>query len=141
MGMFGDMQHCPNPVQGTITFKRLNKMKKIILLMSFIVFTTIAHAINYGSITVYKNGGWSDPIYIKTSIVYDEPRNLITINNEKWGKIILKITSSKSSNGIEYHICRNVKSKKYFVVMITLENNIPYISLSPSEDTIYLFGF
>ena len=33
-------------------------MKKIILLMSFIVLTTIAHAFNYGSITVYQDGKW-----------------------------------------------------------------------------------
>lgn len=116
-------------------------MKKIILLMSFIVLTTIAHAFNYGSITVYQNGKWSSPIYIKTSIVYDEPKQLITFSNEKWGKIVLKVISSKSNNGIEYHMCKNIKTNKYFVVMITLEDNIPYISLSPSEDTIYLFGF
>ena len=109
--------------------------------MSFIVLTTMAHAFNYGSITVYQNGRWSDPIYIKTSVVYDEPKKLITFSNEKWGKLVLRVTSSKSSNGVEYHMCKNIKSNKYFVVMITLENNIPYVSLSLSEDIIYLFGF
>ena len=45
-------------------------MKKIILLMSFIVLTTIAHAFNYGSITIYQDGEWGAPFYIKTSVVY-----------------------------------------------------------------------
>ena len=44
-------------------------MKKIILLMSFIVLTTIAHAFNYDSITIYQDGEWSAPFYIKTSVV------------------------------------------------------------------------
>lgn len=116
-------------------------MKKIILLMSFIVLTTIAHAFNYGSITVYQNGEWSDPFYIKTSVVYNESRKTITFSNNKWGKMALKITSSKRKGDIEYHMCRDINTNKYYIVTITEENNIPYISLSPSKDVIYLFGF
>lgn len=40
-------------------------MKKIILLMSFIVLTTIAHAFNYGSITVYQDGEWGSHYILK----------------------------------------------------------------------------
>ena len=53
-----------------LILKRLSNMKKIILLMSFIVLTTIAHAFNYGSITIYQDGEWGAPFYIKTSVVY-----------------------------------------------------------------------
>ena len=49
-------------------------MKKIILLMSFIVLTTIAHAFNYNTITIYQDGEWSAPFYIKTSVVYNESK-------------------------------------------------------------------
>lgn len=116
-------------------------MKKIILLMSFIVLTTIAHAFNYCSITVYQNGEWSDPFYIKTSVVYNESRKTITFSNSKWGKMVLKITSSKRQGDMEYHMCKDINTNKYYIVTITEENNIPYISLSPSKDVIYLFGF
>ena len=54
-------------------------MKKIILLMSFIVLTTIAHAFNYGSITIYQDGEWSNTFYIKTSIVYNEAKKLLLL--------------------------------------------------------------
>ena len=80
-------------------------MKKIILLMSFIVLTTIAHAFNYNTITVYQDGEWSDPFYIKTSVVYNEARKTITFSNNKWGKMVLKITSSKRQGDMEYHMC------------------------------------
>ena len=116
-------------------------MKKIILLMSFIVLTTIAHAFNYGSITVYQNGEWSAPFYIKTSVVYNEARKTITFSNNKWGKMVLKITSSKRQGDMEYHMCKDINTNKYYIVTITEENSIPYISLSPSKDVIYLFGF
>lgn len=62
-------------------------MKKIILLMSFIVLTTIAHAFNYGSITIYQDGEWSTPFYIKTSVVYNEFKKLlllVIINGVRW---------------------------------------------------------
>jgi len=116
-------------------------MKKIILLMSFIVLTTIAHAFNYGSITVYQNGEYSAPFYIKTSIIYNEVKKTITFSNNKWGKMVLKIKSSKRIKDVEYHMCNDINTKKFYIVMITMENNIPYITLSPSEDTLYLFGF
>lgn len=54
--------------------------------MSFIVLTTIAHAFNYGSITIYQDGEWGKPLYIKTSVVYNEARKTITFSNSKFGK-------------------------------------------------------
>lgn len=116
-------------------------MKKIILLMSFIVLTTVAHAFNYGSITVYQNGEYSAPFYIKTSVIYNEVKKTITFSNNKWGKMVLKIKSSKRIKDVEYHMCNDINTKKFYIVMITMENSIPYITLSPSEDTLYLFGF
>lgn len=62
-------------------------MKKIILLMNFIVLTTIAHAFNYGSITVYQNGEWSDPFYIKTSVVImnlEKLLLLVIVSGVRW---------------------------------------------------------
>ena len=62
-------------------------MKKIILLMSFIVLTTIAHAFNYNTITVYQDGEWSAPFYIKTLVVYNESEKLlllVIINGVRW---------------------------------------------------------
>lgn len=35
-------------------------------------YCTNAHAFNYNTITVYQDGEWSNPFYIKTSIVYNE---------------------------------------------------------------------
>ena len=116
-------------------------MKKIILLMSFIVLTTIAHAFNYGSITVYQNGKWSDPFYIKTSIVYNEARKTITFSNSKFGKMVLKVYSSETKDGIEIHDCREISTGKRFVVFITVRDNIPYVTLSTSTDTMFSFGF
>ena len=52
-------------------------MKKIILLMSFIVLTTIAHAITYTSMTRCTNGTWSKKFQIKT------------ISNSTFGKLVL----------------------------------------------------
>lgn len=116
-------------------------MKKIILLMSFIVLSTIAHAINYASITVYQDGEWSSPFYIKTSVVYNETKKTITFSNSQFGKMVLKINSSKRKSDMEYHMCKEIKTGRFFIVTITIENSVPYISLSPSEDKIFLFGF
>lgn len=55
--------------------------------------------------------------------------------------MVLKITSSKRQGDMEYHMCKDINTNKYYIVTITEENNIPYISLSPSKDVIYLFGF
>ena len=116
-------------------------MKKIILLMSFIVLTTIAHAFNYGSITVYQNGEWSAPFYIKTSVVYNEARKTITFSNSKFGKMVLKVYSSETKDGIEIHYCKEINTGKRFVVFITVRDNIPYVTLSTSADTMFSFGF
>jgi hypothetical protein len=116
-------------------------MKKIILLMSFIVLTTIAHAITYTSVTRCTNGVWSNKCKIKTTITYNEKSQLITISSPTLGKLVLKVQSSKTKDGVEMHLCKNIKTNLYYIVMITVENGIPYVSLSPSEDTIYLFGF
>lgn len=116
-------------------------MKKIILLMSFIVLTTIAHAFNYGSITIYQDGEWGKPLYIKTSVVYNEPRKTITFSNSKWGKMVLKIYSSKMKDGVEIHDCKEISTGRRFVVFITVNNNIPYVTLSTSADTMFSFGF
>lgn len=116
-------------------------MKKIILLMSFIVLTTIAHAFNYGSITVYQNGEWSSPFYIKTSVVYNESKKIITFSNSKFGKMVLKVYSSEMKDGVEIHNCREISTGRRFVVFITMNNNIPYITLSTSADTMFSFGF
>lgn len=116
-------------------------MKKIILLMSFIVLTTIAHAITYTSVTRCTNGVWSNKCKVKTTIIYNEKSQLITISNPTFGKLVLWIQSSKTVDDIEMHMCKNIKTNLYYIVMITVENGIPYVSLSPSEDTIYLFGY
>lgn len=116
-------------------------MKKIILLMSFIALTTIAHAFNYGSITVYQNGEWSNPVYIKTSVVYDEARQTITFSINEHGKMVLKIHSSETKDGIEIHYCGEVTTGRRFVVFITVKNNIPYVILCTSADTMFSFGF
>ena len=116
-------------------------MKKIILLMSFIVLTTIAHAFNYNTITVYQDGEWSNTFYIKTSIVYNEARKTITFSNSKFGKMVLKVYSSETKDGIEIHDCREISTGKRFVVFITVRNNIPYVTLSTSADTMFSFGF
>lgn len=116
-------------------------MKKIILLMSFIVLTTIAHAFNYNTITVYQDGEWSDPFYIKTSVVYNESRKTITFSNSKFGKMVLKIYSSEMKDGVEIHNCGEINTGRRFVVFITVRNNIPYVTLSTSADTMFSFGF
>lgn len=116
-------------------------MKKIILLMSFIVLTTIAHAFNYGSITIYQDGVWGKPLYIKTSVVYNEARKTITFNNNKFGKMILKIYFSEMKDGVEIHNCREVTTGRRVVVFITVRNDIPYVILSTSADTMFSFGF
>ena len=116
-------------------------MKKIILLMSFIVLTAIAHAFNYGSITIYQDGEWGEPLYIKTSVVYNEARKTITFSNSKFGKMVLKVYSSETKDGIEIHYCREVSTGRRFVVFITVRNNIPYVTLSTSADTMFSFGF
>lgn len=116
-------------------------MKKIILLMSFIVLTTIAHAFNYDSITIYQDGEWGKPLYIKTSIVYNEARKTITFSNNEFGKMVLKIYSSETKDGVEIHICGEVTTGRRFVVFITVRNNIPYVTLSTSADTMFSFGF
>lgn len=116
-------------------------MKKIILLMSFIVLTTIAHAFNYGTITIYKDGEWGKPLYIKTSVVYNEARKTITFSNSEFGKMVLKIYSSGMKDGIEIHNCKEVNTGRRFVVFITVINNIPYVTLSASADTMLSFGF
>lgn len=109
--------------------------------MSFIVLTTIAHAITYTSVTRCANGIWSNKCQIKTTITYNEKSQLITISSPTLGKLVLKIQSSKTKDGVEMHMCKNIQTNLYYIVMITIENGIPYVSLSPSEDTIYLFGF
>jgi hypothetical protein len=116
-------------------------MKKIILLMSFIVLTTIAHAFNYGSITLYQDGEWGKPLYIKTSVVYNEARQTITFSNSEYGKMVLKIYSSEMKDGVEIHYCREVNTERRFVVLITVRDNIPYVTLSTSANTMFLFGF
>lgn len=116
-------------------------MKKIILLMSFIVLTTIAHAFNYGSITLYQDGEWGKPLYIKTSVIYNETRKTITFSNSKVGKMVLKIYSSEMKDGVEIHNCREVNTGRRYVVFITVRNNIPYVILSTSADTMFYFGF
>ena len=116
-------------------------MKKIILLMSFIVLTTMAHAITYTSVMRYTNGVWSNKCKVKTIITYNEKSQLITIGNSTFGKLVLYVQSSKTEDDVEMHICKNIKTNHYYIVMITIENGIPYVSLSPSEDTIYLFGY
>ena len=116
-------------------------MKKIILLMSFIVLTTIAHAFNYNTITVYQDGEWSDRFYIKTSVVYNESRRTSTFSNNKFGKMVLKIYSSEMKYGVEIHNCREINTRRRFVVFITIRNNIPYVTLSTSADTMFSFGF
>ena len=116
-------------------------MKKIILLMSFIVLTTIAHAITYTSMTRCTNGTWSKKFQIKTTVTYNEKSQLITISNSTFGKLVLWVQSSKTKDGIEMHTCKNIKTNLYYIVMITVENGIPYVSLSPSENTVFLFGY
>ena len=116
-------------------------MKKIILLMGFIVLTTIAYAFNYNTITVYQDGEWSNTFYIKTSIVYNEPRKTITFSNSKFGKMVLKIYSSEMKDGVEIHNCGEINTGKRFVVFITVRNNIPYVTLSTSADTMFSFVF
>lgn len=116
-------------------------MKKIILLMGFIVLTTIAYAFNYGSITVYQNGEWSAPFYIKTSVIYNETRKTITFSNSKFGKMVLKIYYSEMKDGVEIHNCKEVNTGRRFVVFITVRDNIPYVTLSTSADTMFSFGF
>ena len=116
-------------------------MKKIILLMSFIVLTTITHAFNYNTITVYQDGEWSDSFYIKTSVVYNEARKTITFSNSKFGKMVLKIYSSEMKDGVEIHNCGEISTGRRFVVFITVRNNIPYVTLSTSADTMFSFGF
>lgn len=116
-------------------------MKKIILLMSFIVLTTIAHAFNYGSITLYQDGEWGKPLYIKTSVVYNEARKTITFSTSEYGKMVLKIYSSEMKDGVEIHDCREVNTGRRYVVFITVINNIPYVTLSTSADTMFYFGF
>lgn len=115
-------------------------MKKIILLMSFIVLTTIAHAFNYGSITVYQDGEWGKPLYTKTSVVYDESRKTITFSNSEFGNMVLKTYSSEMKDGVEIHYCREVTTERRFIVFITVRDNIPYVILSASADTMFLFG-
>lgn len=109
--------------------------------MSFIVLTTIAHAFNYGSITIYKDGEWSKPLYIKTSVIYNEARKTITFSNSEFGKMVLKIYSSEMKDGVEIHNCREINTGRRFVVFITVRNNIPYVILSASADTMFSFGF
>lgn len=116
-------------------------MKKIILLMSFIVLTTIAHAFNYGSITIYQDGELGKPLYIKTSIIYNEASQTITFSNSEFGKMVLKVYSSEMKDGVEIHDCREVNTGRRFVVFITVRNKIPYVTLSTSADTMFLFGF
>lgn len=116
-------------------------MKKIILLMSFIVYTTIIHAITYTSVIRYNSGVWSNKFQTKTTVTYNEKSKLITISNSTFGKLVLWVQSSQTKEGVEMHMCKNIKTNLYYVVMITIEDDIPYVSLSPSEDTIYLFGF
>ena len=36
---------------------------------------------------------------------------------------------------------KKIKTNLYYIVMITVENGIPYVSLSPSENTVFLFGY
>ena len=116
-------------------------MKKIILLMGFIVLTTITHAFNYGSITVYQDGEWGEPLYIKTSVIYNETRKTITFSNSKFGKMVLKIYYSEMKDGVEIHNCKEVNTGRRFVVFITVRDNIPYVTLSTSADTMFSFGF
>lgn len=116
-------------------------MKKLILLMSFIVLSTIVHAINYTTISVYQDGEWSSPFNIKTSVVYNEARKTITFSNNQFGKMVLKVNSSKRKGEMEYHMCKEITTGRFFIVTIAVENGIPYVSLSPSEDKIFLFGF
>lgn len=106
--------------------------------MSFIVLTTIAHAFNYGSITLYQDGEWGKPLYIKTSVVYNEARKTITFSNSE---MVLKIYSSEMKDGVEIHDCREVNTGRRFVVFITVRDNIPYVILSTSADTMFFFGF
>lgn len=116
-------------------------MKKILLLMSFIVLTTIARAITYTSMIRCNSGVWSNKFQIKTTVTYNEKSKLITISNSTFGKLALWIQSSKTENGVEMHMCKEIRTNLYYVVMITVENNVPYVTLSPSEDTMYIFGF
>lgn len=116
-------------------------MKKIILLMSFIVFTTITHAITYTSVIRYNNGIWSNKLQVKTTVTYNAKTNIITISNPTFNKLVLLVQSSKTKDGVEMHMCKDINTNLYYIVMITVENNIPYVSLSVSEDIIYLFGF
>lgn len=116
-------------------------MKKIILLMSFIVLTTIAHAFNYDSITIYQDGEWGKPLYIKTSVVYNEAEKTITFSNSEYGKMVLKIYSSEMKDEVEIHYCGEVNTGRRFIIFITVKDDIPYVTLSPSADTMFLFGF
>ena len=62
-------------------------MKKIILLMSFIVLTTIAHAFNYGSITIYQDGEWSAHFTLKPQqfiMNLEKLLLLVIINGVRW---------------------------------------------------------
>lgn len=53
----------------------------------------------------------------------------------------IKIYSSEMKDGVEIHNCGEVNTGRRFVVFITVRNNIPYVTLSTSADTMFSFGF
>ena len=55
--------------------------------------------------------------------------------------MVLKIYSSEMKDGVEIHNCREVNTGRRFVVFITVNNKIPYVTLSTSADTMFSFGF
>lgn len=44
-------------------------------------------------------------------------------------------------DGVEIHNCEEVNTGRRFVVFITVNNKIPYVTLSTSADTMFSFGF
>ena len=82
-----------------------------------------------------------EPLYIKTSVIYNETRKTITFSNSKFGKMVLKIYYSEMKDGVEIHNCKEVNTGRRFVVFITVRDNIPYVTLSTSADTMFSFGF
>lgn len=53
----------------------------------------------------------------------------------------IKIYSSEMKDGVEIHNCGEINTGRRFVVFITVRNNIPYVTLSTSADTMFSFGF